>query len=743
VGTRKNFLISLTDVYDHPTGLVGSKARNLSLCLKEGFRVPKGFSISAEAYSYFISYNKLESILEFELYRKPLDGMRWEEIWDVAFRIRSAFLKAPIPGDLMDNIAAASAKWPPETLFAVRSSSSSEDSASASFAGIHESYLNVKASELPEKLKLVWASLWSDRALLYRREKQLDLRNSVMPVVAQVMEPPTVAGIAFTADPLTGQDNVMIIEMISGSLDLLVDNVKEPVRYRLDKKGSIKMNDNSHDPNTSLSLDDLKQLRSKLLQLEELFGFPIDSEWTGLGDNFTVLQVRPITTTDVSKNNDDRSWYLSLTPGRKALYALAERVEHQLIPALEVEIDVFYGQDPASLSIEQLSEGLKKRGESYRHWTKVYREYFIPFAHGIRSFGDYYNELVKPEDPYEFIEMLKGEKLLAQDRNRQLDKLSGLLTEDRQLLNAARFCLTSKESDDWEKCFSDAAGGAVAAKEFVAALLALLSGQVDLYYDHRSLADDPKMILQTILTMAENGPKRFYKEKKPGELVKLEKAYLAKAGPARHDEAENILRIGRLSWRLRDDDNILLGKLENQLLQFIREGLARLSENGLPLTIPEKIILEDWEAVLEALHTNTMPLLTVVEVKAENARREDLKPRQLVGQPSSPGTATGKARVIKGIEDFKDIKQGEILIFDAVQPQMTFLVSLAGAIVERRGGMLVHSSIIAREMNIPAVNGVSRATELIETGELVTVNGDLGLVVIGEPEFELERVTMP
>jgi len=52
--------------------------------------------------------------------------------------------------------------------------------------------------------------------------------------------------------------------------------------------------------------------------------------------------------------------------------------------------------------------------------------------------------------------------------------------------------------------------------------------------------------------------------------------------------------------------------------------------------------------------------------------------------------------------------------------------------------MLVHSSIIAREMNIPAVNGVSQVTELIETGDLVTVNGDLGLVVIGEPEFNLE-----
>jgi len=70
---------------------------------------------------------------------------------------------------------------------------------------------------------------------------------------------------------------------------------------------------------------------------------------------------------------------------------------------------------------------------------------------------------------------------------------------------------------------------------------------------------------------------------------------------------------------------------------------------------------------------------------------------------------------------------------------MTFIVSLASGIVERRGGMLVHSSIIARELGIPAVNGVSRATEVINNGDLITVNGYLGLVVIGEPEFKLEN----
>ena len=91
------------------------------------------------------------------------------------------------------------------------------------------------------------------------------------------------------------------------------------------------------------------------------------------------------------------------------------------------------------------------------------------------------------------------------------------------------------------------------------------------------------------------------------------------------------------------------------------------------------------------------------------------------------------------MDDFGDLQPGEVVVVDAVQPQMTFIIPIAGRIVERRGGMLVHSSIIARELGIPAVNGVSRVTELIQTGDVITVNGDLGLVVVGEADFERER----
>ena len=77
-------------------------------------------------------------------------------------------------------------------------------------------------------------------------------------------------------------------------------------------------------------------------------------------------------------------------------------------------------------------------------------------------------------------------------------------------------------------------------------------------------------------------------------------------------------------------------------------------------------------------------------------------------------------------------RQGEILVCDAVDPNMTFVVPLAAGIVERRGGMLIHGAIIAREYGIPCVTGVADATSLIASGDRVTVDGYLGIVTIGE-----------
>ena len=112
-----------------------------------------------------------------------------------------------------------------------------------------------------------------------------------------------------------------------------------------------------------------------------------------------------------------------------------------------------------------------------------------------------------------------------------------------------------------------------------------------------------------------------------------------------------------------------------------------------------------------------------------------VRPRQLIGQPSGPGVASARARVIQDHAQLADFRHGEVLVCDAVDPNMTFVVPLASAVVERRGGMLIHGAIIAREYGLPCVTGVADATGLIKTGDRVTVDGYLGIVTIGDADI--------
>jgi pyruvate,water dikinase len=107
-----------------------------------------------------------------------------------------------------------------------------------------------------------------------------------------------------------------------------------------------------------------------------------------------------------------------------------------------------------------------------------------------------------------------------------------------------------------------------------------------------------------------------------------------------------------------------------------------------------------------------------------------IRPRQLTGQAASEGLARGRARIIREPQDTFEFKAGEILVCDAIDPNMTFIVPLAAGIVERRGGMLIHGAIIAREYGIPCITGVPNAVDLIENGHEILVDGYLGIVTI-------------
>jgi pyruvate,water dikinase len=186
---------------------------------------------------------------------------------------------------------------------------------------------------------------------------------------------------------------------------------------------------------------------------------------------------------------------------------------------------------------------------------------------------------------------------------------------------------------------------------------------------------------------------------------------------------------------------VLVGRLESQLLRALELAADRLRA-ARRLSPGARVSIAAASELAEALrHPRYGPVILPepqLEATAASGAVSE-SPRQLVGQPAAQGLATGRARRVRDTRDLGRFRAGEVLVCDAIQPTMTHLVPLACAIVERRGGMLIHGAIIARELGIPCVNGIANAVELLEDGEILTVDGYLGIVTVGEPELDLEK----
>jgi rifampicin phosphotransferase len=188
--------------------------------------------------------------------------------------------------------------------------------------------------------------------------------------------------------------------------------------------------------------------------------------------------------------------------------------------------------------------------------------------------------------------------------------------------------------------------------------------------------------------------------------------------------------LARASYRLRDDDNIYLGKIESQLLAAIQAARRRLAALE-----PERRTTGAWKMLADLLAELDHLPSPRAPVEEGRGHPPDIRPRQLIGQPAGPGIARGKARVIREHADLAGFRHGDVMVCDAVDPNMTFVIPLAAAVVERRGGMLIHGAIIAREYGLPCVTGIPDATSLVQTGDQVTVDGYLGIVTVGSGEL--------
>ena len=752
-GDPRDIVIRLADIDEQRYGVVGGKAANLARLLDAGYRVPTGFCISIDAYHLVVESALITRKIELELGRKPLDKMRWEEMWDTALRIRSWFLNCTIPGSVAFAIEQAYRNMFSDGPLVVRSSAIGEDSSALSFAGLHESVVDVRGLDaLMRAIRVVWASLWSDAALLYRREMSLDPRSSAMAVVVQEFIPGGPSGVAFGRDPRSPRSEYAMFEAVPDQNSELVDGLVDPDRWLIDRNsGKTKewfpgKRDEDRRSAPLLNDEDLQSLLKLVQEIESLFGWAADVEWTGHKATLTVLQARPISSLETDKDDDERRWYLSLRPNAKRLRKLARRVSEELIPRLDREGQLLAGENLEALSDKDLSASVRNRFESLRRWQNIYVDDFIPFAHGVRQLGIFYNNAVNPRDPYEFMGLLQQKDMLASRRNRHLAAMAEMVRLDSALmtfLDEYDAAIHSGDKKTWSS-FADRMRRDGVGLAFLEELRDLLQSEADIAYKGERLTQHPELFIHAILelasvddTMRANGG---IVDSGYESVEDLERKLFDAVGERGTAEAREALELGRLSWRLRDDDNVLMGRLESQLIRALEIASGRLRQRGLlsggaPLNDRISLILAD---ALIHPPDEAIDLAEYGEREAVAGTEKDIKARQLIGQPAGRGVATGSARIVANTGDLLQFKAGDVLVCDAIQPTMTHIVPLACAIVERRGGMLIHGAIIARELGIPCVNGVADATRLIQNGEPVTVDGYLGIVTIGPPELLME-----
>lgn len=725
-------VLSLDQTAHEAHATVGGKAAALAALSTQGMQIPRGIVIAFDAYHRFVEDAKLSQRIFFELNRKPFSEMRWEEIWDASLRIRNMFLKADLPPDVETAVVDASKAAFGDVPLVLRSSASGEDSASNSFAGLHDSYVNVRGSDsLLKHVKLVWASLWSDRALLYRKELGLDVRSSAMAVIIQELLDSRASGVAFSVNPMNADE--ALIEGVYGLNQGLVDGTIQPDRWALDRKtGAIRSHTRGSrqnavvpdatgtklaqlDPNVAehppLKRQEIARVFHVARLAENFFAAPQDVEWTFVVDDLVVLQSRPITSGDEDQAGDPRPWYLSLHRTFDNLAALRQKIEGELLPEMARTAEQLATVDPADLDDAHLADEIERRQAIVKQWQEVYKRDCIPFAHGMRLFGRVYNDVINPSDPHEFIDLLHSSSMIALERNRKLQALAASIRDNPDLADKIA-------SNRWD---------AVEPK-FLSSLDDLISqsGVVDLTGSDPSASSRRQPLASLLLQMA-HLPGAANAEPVHASQD-LERRFIASFGPAKRSYARDLLELGRASYRLRDDDNAYVYRIKRESQKAVQEGRRRIVRNRQQDN--PHLALDDIVRALRDPKFHPQPAQPASQATKRDAKRI-VKARQLTGQPASPGVASGPARVIRQPKDAFAIKKGEILVCDAIQPSMTFAVVLAAGIVERRGGMLIHGAIIAREYGLPCVTGVPHATQHIQNGDFVTVDGYLAIVTVG------------
>lgn len=306
--------------------LVGGKGANLGELTRAGLPVPTGFCVTSAAYQDYLKTTCLDRVIEGALAEIDLEDRA--DIECKSARIRDSILAQPVLPEIASQVTDGyrqlleenEGRLPPDVSLAVRSSATAEDQSKASFAGQLETFLNIRGDRsLLEHVQRCWASLWSGRVVAYIAKQGLDHRSVSMSVVVQAMIPSEFSGVMFTANPITGNADEVVINASWGLGEAIVSGMVSPDTITIRKRdseillrqigakelqvvyaahGGIEEVPVPENLRSSFVLSDRQagELFDLGKRIEAHYGKPQDIEWGFYRGRWYLLQSRPITT---------------------------------------------------------------------------------------------------------------------------------------------------------------------------------------------------------------------------------------------------------------------------------------------------------------------------------------------------------------------------------------------------------------------------------------------------------------
>ena len=328
--SRGKFVIWFEDLRKEDIPIVGGKNANLGEMTQAGIPIPPGFAVTAQAYEKFITETGIAEKIYKTIEETITDAESPKQFEEASQSVRKIIESTLIPDEIQKSIREAYNKLSKkpnmaEASVAVRSSATAEDLPDASFAGQQETYLNVRGEdELVSKTLKCWSSLFTPRAIFYRTEKGFRHEDVLISVGVQKMVDAKAAGVTFTINPVTGEEDQIVIEANWGLGETVVAGEVTPDHYVVDKRSlhiidkkiAKKTVEHIGNPKTGetekvsvpeerqekpcLTDEEIVKLAELAKRIEEYYGVPQDIEWAidqnlSFPESVFIVQSRPET----------------------------------------------------------------------------------------------------------------------------------------------------------------------------------------------------------------------------------------------------------------------------------------------------------------------------------------------------------------------------------------------------------------------------------------------------------------